>query len=202
MSPSTWSGRVRGRPRPGRGTRMPSNTGTNRGESPRWPAMITIDSGFWPCSQPSAAWCSSLPGSARGRDRPALCRPRPGVRLARPLFPGTSRMLMRPGHGGVDTDILRDQLVGVGIGLQVGQDPLPRSVALPPAEQPVERLPRAVSCRKVPPVRTRYRIPLISVRLECFGGRPGFVPSGSNGSSFAHCSLVRSPRPTPRSPQT
>src|SRR6266480_7455122 len=46
-----------------------------------------------------------------------------------------------------------------------------------------------------PPVRVRQRIPSISCRLLQVGGRPGFLPLGSNGSSLAHCSLVRSPRP-------
>src|SRR5919108_3753609 len=43
----------------------------------------------------------------------------------------------------------------------------------------------------------RQRIPLMSWRLLQVGGRPAFLPLGSNGSSLAHCSLVRSPRPMP-----
>src|SRR5215207_5847625 len=38
----------------------------------------------------------------------------------------------------------------------------------------------------------------MSWRLVHFGGRPGFLPLGSNGSSLAHCSFVRSPRPIRR----
>src|SRR5512133_2476475 len=45
------------------------------------------------------------------------------------------------------------------------------------------------------PVRVRQRIPSISCRLLQVGGRPDFLPVGSSGSSLAHCSLVRSPRP-------
>ena len=52
------------------------------------------------------------------------------------------------------------------------------------------------------PVRVRHRIPSISCRREYVAGRPGFTPTGSNGASTAHCSFVRSPRPTTRSSQT
>src|SRR4029453_17104286 len=41
------------------------------------------------------------------------------------------------------------------------------------------------------------RIPSISWRLLHLGGRPDFLPLGSNGSRRAHCWLVRSPRPMP-----
>lgn len=33
-------------------------------------------------------------------------------------------------------------------------------------------------------------MPSINCRLVCTGGRPGFLPTGSNGSSFAHCAFV------------
>src|SRR6185369_10594513 len=46
LSASTRSGRVRGRPPDGRGTRIPARTGMNCGLSPRWPAVSTIDNGF------------------------------------------------------------------------------------------------------------------------------------------------------------
>src|SRR5882757_12528 len=36
----------------------------------------------------------------------------------------------------------------------------------------------------------------MSWRLLHFGGRPGFLPTGSSGASAAHCPSVRSPRPT------
>jgi len=35
----------------------------------------------------------------------------------------------------------------------------------------------------------------MSWRLVHFGGRPGFLPTGSSGASAAHCPSVRSPRP-------
>src|SRR4029453_6981061 len=56
---------------------------------------------------------------------------------------------------------------------------------------------RAGTSRHGPPVLVRQRIPSISWRLLQVGGRPGFLPVGSSGSSRAHCSLVRSPRPMP-----
>src|SRR6266480_4833918 len=35
----------------------------------------------------------------------------------------------------------------------------------------------------------------MSCRFARFGGRPGFLPAGSSGSSTAHCASVRSARP-------
>lgn len=65
LSASTRSGRVRGRPPANRGTRIPAGTATNCGLSPRWPAVSTIDNGFWPCSQPRCSFVVHPP-----RDRP------------------------------------------------------------------------------------------------------------------------------------
>jgi hypothetical protein len=45
------------------------------------------------------------------------------------------------------------------------------------------------------PARIRHRIPSMSCRLLHFGGRPGFLPLGSNGSNTAHWTSVRSARP-------
>jgi hypothetical protein len=45
------------------------------------------------------------------------------------------------------------------------------------------------------PVRVRHRITSINWRLLHLGGRPGFLPTGNNGSSTAHCSSVKSARP-------
>jgi hypothetical protein len=50
LSARARSGRTRGRPGPMRGTRTFSSTGSNCGESPRCPAVITVDRSFWPCS--------------------------------------------------------------------------------------------------------------------------------------------------------
>lgn len=49
LSDRTRSGRLRGLPSPSRGTRIASRTGSNCGESPRCPAVITTDKGFCPC---------------------------------------------------------------------------------------------------------------------------------------------------------
>lgn len=55
---------------------------------------------------------------------------------------------------------------------------------------------RSGTSRHGVPVRVRHRMPAISYRRVHIGGRPGFVPSGSSGSSRAHCASVRSPRAT------
>jgi hypothetical protein len=57
---------VRGRPGPALRTAMPASTAANWGLSPRWPAVITIDSGRWPCSQARCTLVVSPP-----RDRPS-----------------------------------------------------------------------------------------------------------------------------------
>ena len=46
------------------------------------------------------------------------------------------------------------------------------------------------------PVRSTHRIPLTTCRSS-FRGRPSFARPGSRGSSFSHCSFVRSPRCMP-----
>ncbi|GGZ36418.1 hypothetical protein GCM10010387_33100 [Streptomyces inusitatus] len=46
LSARTLSGRVRGRPAPVRDIRIFSRTGSNCGEPPRCPAVITTDIGF------------------------------------------------------------------------------------------------------------------------------------------------------------
>src|SRR5262245_12721311 len=51
---------------------------------------------------------------------------------------------------------------------------------------------RSGTSRQGAPARVRQRMPSISCRLVCTGGRPDFFPAGSKGSSFAHCAFVRS----------
>jgi hypothetical protein len=53
---------------------------------------------------------------------------------------------------------------------------------------------RGGTSRQGDPTRNRHRIPSINCRLLHLGGRPGFLPLGSNGSSTAHCASVRSAR--------
>lgn len=45
---------------------------------------------------------------------------------------------------------------------------------------------RAGTSRHGAPVRVRHRIPSMSCRFVHFGGLPGFLPTGSNGSRTAH----------------
>jgi hypothetical protein len=54
--------------------------------------------------------------------------------LALPLPPGTSRMLMRPAHRGIDADLPADRPGRVRSRLQPGDNPLPGAVMLPAAE--------------------------------------------------------------------
>jgi hypothetical protein len=130
---------------------MPPSTAANWGLSPRWPAVTRIDSGRWP---PSTARCSLLvspPRSVPGRGRAARCRVRLVLRAGAPPIAGARGVLMGPDHRGIDADLPDDQPLGVGLGLQVGEDLLPGAVALPAAKQPIHRLPRPVAGGGVPP---------------------------------------------------
>jgi hypothetical protein len=75
LSASTRSGRVRGRPGPRRGTRMPPRTAQTAGcrRAGRRSPRSTAAAGH---PRPPGAACSSArPGSARGQDLGARCRP-------------------------------------------------------------------------------------------------------------------------------
>ena len=54
---------------------------------------------------------------------------------------------------------------------------------------------RSGTSRHGTPARVRHRIPSMSCRFAHTGGRPGFFPFGSNGSSTAHCASLKSARP-------
>src|SRR4029453_1691065 len=151
--PATRPGLVRGPPGPHRGTPMPPRTAPNWGLSPRWPAVTTIDRGAGHPRRPGAACSSAHPGSARGHDLGARCRPRPVLRVAGPPFAGAGGVLVGPGHRGIDADLPGDQALGVGLGLQGGEDLLPGAVALPAPEQTVDGLPWPIPLGHVPPRR-------------------------------------------------
>ena len=109
---------------------------------------------------------------------------------------------MGPADRGVHADLPADPACRVRRGLQLGHHPRPGAVPLPAAEQPVNRLPPAITPWHIPPRRTRPRPPPDPVdQLPRAAGpacpRPG--GRGSTRSRSAHCSSVRSPRPTPRS---
>ena len=115
LSASTRSGRVRGRPGPRRGTRMPPRTAQTAGcrRAGRRSPRSTAAAGH---PRPPGAACSSArPGSARGHDLGARCRPRPVLRVAGPPFAGARGVLMGPGHRGVDADLPGDQALDVGL---------------------------------------------------------------------------------------
>ena len=186
---------AQGRPGHGRGTRMPASTAWNWGLSPRWPAVIRIDSGFWPCSQARCTLVVSPPRNGPVRDQPLGHRPagRLGLQITAPAGPG--RVLVRPGDGGVHGHIPGDQPLRIGPALQPGQDLAPGAVALPAAEQAIHRLPRPVGRRHIAPRRASPHPPPDPVNQRAPGccGRPRFPPGGS-GPSTAHCASVRSAR--------
>jgi len=150
---------VRGRPPPGRGTRSPSSTTRNCGLSPRCPAVITIDSGFYPCS--AARWTLvDRPPRERPSPRSAgSARTPPGGPACRSPFPCPGRMLMRPHHGGIHTDIPADQPGGIRPHRQTGHDGHPGPTPLPAPEQPADRRPGPVNRRHIPPGRTGPHLP-------------------------------------------
>src|SRR5690606_40901324 len=68
---------------------------------------------------------------------------------ALPISAGS--VLMSPHDGGIHTDLPLDAPGRIREGLQRGDQLLPGSGTLPAAEQPVHRLPGAVTGRHVPP---------------------------------------------------
>ncbi|HEY2130036.1 MAG TPA: hypothetical protein VGH77_22915 [Streptosporangiaceae bacterium] len=54
--------------------------------------------------------------------------------LPMPLPPGTSGMLMRPAHRGIDADLPADRPGRIRSPLQPGDDPRPGAITLPAAE--------------------------------------------------------------------
>lgn len=71
--------------------------------------------------------------------------------LGMPIPAGAGRVLVSPADRGVDIRLPRDQPAGIGPGLQPAQYCCPDTGALPATEQPVDRLPRPVLTRQVPP---------------------------------------------------
>lgn len=116
------------------------------------------------------------------------------------LLASPGRMLISAAHRGVDTQVPRDRTLRVGQGLEPGKDPLPGAVPLPPAEQVVDPAPRSVLDGDVPPWNTGpepYAVDQLPPRPDGRPPCPGTL-FGNNGSSTAHCSSVRSPRPMNR----
>lgn len=67
------------------------------------------------------------------------------------LFAGPGRVLVGAAHRGVDAQVPDDRAFRVGQGLEPGEDPLPGTVPLSPAEQVVHPVPRSVLDGDVPP---------------------------------------------------
>lgn len=136
---------------PSRGTRMRPRTAWNCGESPRCPAVITSDIGFWACS---TAGCSLVVGPPRERPSPwspGSVKTPPADRPGDPLFAAAGRVLMGAGDGGVHRDVPGDQVLRVGSGPESFEDAVSGAIALPAAEESVHRLPRPVPFGQIPP---------------------------------------------------
>src|SRR5215217_5832850 len=144
-------------------------TASNCGLSPRWPAVTTTDSGRWPCS---TARCSLVVSPPRDRPRPwsagSTSTP-PGSSCWHSPFAGPSGVLMGTGDRGIDADVPGDQALGVGLGVQRGEDPLPGTVTLPAPKQPIDGLPRPVASGHVPPRRPGPGPPADPVDELAFG---------------------------------
>lgn len=68
--------------------------------------------------------------------------------------PSRSRGAVTLADRGVDVDVPGDEFLGIGLGLQLGEDPLPGAVPLPATEKVVHPGPRAVSLGHIPPRST------------------------------------------------
>ncbi|CAL9511728.1 hypothetical protein SUDANB1_03642 [Streptomyces sp. enrichment culture] len=140
--------------RPDAGPRTFSHTDSNCGESPRCPAVSTIDMGFWPCS---TARCSLVVPAARASQR-MITRlgedPTCWLFLQVALLAGPGRVLMSAAHRGVDVQVPCDRTLRVGQRLEQREDLVPDAVPLPPAEQVIDPAPRSVLDGYVPPWNT------------------------------------------------
>jgi hypothetical protein len=81
--------------------------------------------------------------------------PAGGLGLQIPPLACPGRVLVRPRHRGVHRHVPGDQPGRIGAALQGGEDLPPGAAPLPAAEQAVDRLPRPVRRRHVPPRRAR-----------------------------------------------
>src|SRR5512142_1986726 len=159
LSATTCSGRVRGRPTPPAGTRIAASSPGSCGLSPACPGVSSTASGR---PRPSTARWSLLLSPPRDRPRasPGTGSTRVGapLPLRPPPFSRPRGVLVGADHGGVDRDDPLHRLP-VGVDLQIGEDPLPGTVRGPPPMPLVQRLPRAVPLRNVPPRRPRGQLP-------------------------------------------
>jgi hypothetical protein len=78
----------------------------------------------------------------------------------RPAIPACARgVLVGPADRGIHADLPADPARRVRRRLQAGQDLIPGPIPLPPAEQPIDRLPRPITGRHIPPRRSRPHPP-------------------------------------------
>src|SRR4029450_11935756 len=106
-------------------------------------------------------------------DHPCLSR-RGSLHMS--SFASASGVLMSAGDGGVPANIPGDKAVGIGLGLQLAEDPLPGPVALPAPKQAIDGLPGPVADGQVPPRRPGPGPPADPVNQLAFG--PPRRPAG------------------------
>src|ERR1035438_2491476 len=122
--------------------RMASISGTNRGESPCWPQLVSRAMGRQRRSAARWIFVVSPP-----RDRPIASRPdfvsfakAPRAVISSPDAAGAGRVLMGPGDGGIRADRPVLALGRIAPGPQPIQDLLPGPVQGPAAAPPADRL--------------------------------------------------------------
>jgi hypothetical protein len=150
-------GRRRGLPRPRRRMRIASISGTNRGESPRWPQLVSRATGRQRRSAGRWILVVSPP-----RDRPIPSRPdfvsfarAPRAIISSRGTAGAGRMLMSTGDGGVRADRPVPALGLIAPGPQPVQDLLPGPVQGPAAMPVIDGLPVPEALRQIPPRAAR-----------------------------------------------
>src|SRR5271169_7208126 len=146
-------GRRRGRPGPRRWTRIASISGTNRGESPCWPQLVSRAIGRQRRS--AARWILVV---RPPRERPIASRPgfvsfaeAPREVISGPGTAGSGRMLMGAGDGGVRADRPARAFGLIAPGPQPVQDRLPGPVQRPAAMPVIDRLPVPEALRQITP---------------------------------------------------
>src|ERR1017187_3409710 len=150
-------GRRRGLPRPRRGMRIASISGTNRGESPCWPQRVSRAMGRQRRS--AARWILVV---SPPRDRPIASRPdflsfakAPRAVISSRDTAGASRVLMGAGDGGIGADRPVLALGLITPGPQPVQDLLPGPVQGPAAMPVVDGFPVPDPFGQVPPRAAR-----------------------------------------------
>lgn len=201
LSPHRWSGRVRGCPPAGRGTRMRSRTGMSWGASPHCPGVIRTASGRQPPSFARWIFVVSPP-----RERPIAsssrcqtgARRRPGIRGGRCRAPAACWWTRHTVESTLTTlQSIRPSASASAWRALSTFSRVPSADHLRCLSWQVFHFPnREGRSRHGIPVRCRKRIPLMTMRWF-FQRPPRPTFFGRCGSSRSHSPSERSPRPTP-----